>query len=114
MIRIHGLRKSYGDHRHPGQQPEMIYDGFDLEIGHGEFVTIFGPNGCGKSTLLHILAGLVPSEGGSMEIDGHAPGAGRVGFVFQSFQATLMPWRQNLDNIAWPLELQGVDRSLRR
>ena len=33
-------------------------------------LAIVGPSGCGKSTLLHLIAGLLPSEGGSIEIEG--------------------------------------------
>lgn len=81
-----------------------------FQVEAGEFVCVLGPSGCGKSTLVRVLAGL------------HAPSAGRallygqpieqpsaaVGMMFQD--ASLMPWRSTLDNIALPLELQGVGR----
>jgi NitT/TauT family transport system ATP-binding protein len=78
----------------------------------GAFVTLVGPSGCGKSTLLRCLAGL------------QSPTTGRVGFpaaedrppkrayVFQD--ANLLPWRTVRDNIALPLELQGLSRAERR
>ena len=37
---------------------QPIFDGLDLKIKEGEFVTIIGKSGCGKSTLLNIVAGL--------------------------------------------------------
>ncbi len=64
-----------------------------FQLGEGEFVTVVGPSGCGKSTLLTILAGLTPSEEGSVLRDGTpvtGPGPDRA-VVFQS--ASLLPWR---------------------
>lgn len=76
-----------------------------------EFLCIVGPSGCGKTTLLKILAGLlIPSEG-KVKFEGRhvtRPRSG-IGFVFQ--QANLMPWRTVEDNIALPLELQGLNGS---
>ena len=73
-----------------------------------------GPSGSGKSTLLGLLAGLdQPSEGrvsllgrdlGSLDEDARAAlRAGRVGFVFQSFQ--LLPGMNALENVALPLQI---------
>ena len=88
----------------------------DIEIHAGEAVAIVGPSGSGKSTLLGILAGLdTPSEGevnllnqpiSSLDEDARARlRAGRVGFVFQSFQ--LLPGLTALENVMLPLELVG-------
>ena len=35
----------------------------DLDVRHGEFLTLVGPSGCGKSTLLSLIAGLDPPNG---------------------------------------------------
>ncbi|MCX5357462.1 ABC transporter ATP-binding protein [Streptomyces sp. NBC_00124] len=80
--------------------------GVDLRVETGEFVAVVGPSGCGKSTLLRLASGLdVPSAG---EID--MPG-GDVGYVFQD--ATLLPWRSVLANVALPAELAGRPKSER-
>jgi len=86
----------------------------NLEISEGEAVAIIGPSGSGKSTLLGLLAGLdTPSTGditlfgktlSKLDEDDRAQlRAGRVGFVFQSFQ--LMSGLTALENVSVPLEL---------
>lgn len=48
-----------------------VVDGISLEISSGEVVGLLGPNGAGKTTCFYMIAGLIPSEGGSIRIDGH-------------------------------------------
>jgi NitT/TauT family transport system ATP-binding protein len=81
----------------------------DLEVKPQEFVCVVGPSGCGKTTLLRLLSGLLVPTSGQVLFQGE-PLSGplrRIGFVFQ--EAGLMPWRTVLQNIALPLELQGVE-----
>lgn len=91
-----------------------ILDTVDLEVAPGEAVAIVGASGSGKSTLLGLLAGLDRASSGSVELCGSslepldedaraALRAGRVGFVFQSFQ--LIPTLTALENVLLPLEL---------
>ena len=93
-----------------------LLDDINLSIAPGEAVAIVGASGSGKSTLLGLLAGLdVPSSGrvlldgtelSALDEDGRARlRAGRVGFVFQSFQ--LLPGLTALENVMLPLELAG-------
>ena len=58
---------------------QVILDNLDLTLPERGVVGITGPSGCGKTTLLHVLAGLLPLDGGS--VAGLA--RGRVGVVFQ-------------------------------
>ena len=96
--------------------PLLLLDDINLSIEAGEAVAIVGASGSGKSTLLGLLAGLDRPTGGSVSLDGIALDtldedgrarlrAGRVGFVFQSFQ--LLPGLTALENVMLPLELAG-------
>jgi len=79
----------------------------DLEVRHGEFVSIIGPSGCGKSTMLRIVGGLQgPTSGGAL-VDGLPPRDAQlrkeIGFVFQD--ASLLPWRTVDGNVRLPLQV---------
>ncbi len=94
----------------------ILLDGIDLAVGAGESVAVVGPSGAGKSTLLGLLAGLDLPSAGTVLLEGHdlaaldedgraALRAGRVGFVFQSFQ--LLGNLTARENVMLPLELAG-------
>ena len=59
MIKIKGLKKSYGD--------LLVLRGVDLEIHKGDRLCIMGRSGCGKTTLLRILGGLAKQDAGTVE-----------------------------------------------
>ena len=95
----------------------------DLEIGLGEIFVIMGLSGSGKSTLLRCMSRLIEPTGGEILLDGEdllrAKPARlveirrhKMGMVFQHF--ALLPHRDVLGNVAFPLEVQGLDRAARR
>jgi putative ABC transport system ATP-binding protein len=99
-----------------GGQPLPILMGVDLQVAAGETVAIVGSSGSGKSTLLSLLAGLDSASSGEISLDGvglHTLDedararlrAGRIGFVFQSFQ--LLAGFTALENVMLPVELAG-------
>ena len=107
MLRINQLNKSFGRRR------QVVVEGFDLDMEHGEFVTLIGPSGCGKTTVLRIAAGLLPPSSGEVFVD-EQPSLGPSrdkAIVFQHFN--LFPWRNALDNVAYGLEIQGINRTKR-
>lgn len=93
----------------PGGSLHALQD-LSFQVAPQEFVCVLGPSGCGKTTLLRTLAGLLPPSSGEVEYQGHplvGPQPG-IGLVFQ--KANLLPWRNVLDNITLPLEVQGLPR----
>lgn len=87
---------------HTFEPDTRVLDDVSLSIARGAFVALVGASGVGKSTLLRILGGLIEPQSGSVAFDNHGP----VGIVFQ--RDNLMPWRTAYQNVALPLELQGV------
>lgn len=79
-----------------------------IEVEDGEFISILGPSGSGKSTILRLASKLISPSRGEITYKNNKPPS--IGFVFQD--ATLMPWRNVLDNIILPLELNGVRRNI--
>jgi len=102
ILRMAGVNKTF-------KQQHVLKD-LNLEIGHGEFVTLLGPSGCGKSTTLNIVAGLLKPDSGQMYLRGKLsndiPSQHRkLGMVFQSW--ALFPHMTIFDNIAYGLRMQG-------
>ena len=67
MLELKNISKVYN----PGTVTEMcLFDGFNLTVGDGEFVSIVGSNGSGKTSMLNIICGSIPIDGGEVLIDG--------------------------------------------
>ncbi|MGH0037350.1 MAG: metal ABC transporter ATP-binding protein [Myxococcota bacterium] len=64
---------------------ECLLDGADLVVEEHDYLALLGPNGCGKTTLLKAILGLLPVDGGSIEIFGRPPREARpwIGYVPQ-------------------------------
>jgi ABC-type nitrate/sulfonate/bicarbonate transport system ATPase subunit len=111
VIEFRGCAKVYP--ARDGQPAVAALAGVDLTVRDREIVCLIGPSGCGKTTLLRIVAGLVRCSAGEVRIDGQpvtGPGQDRA-MVFQHF--ALLPWADVLTNVAFGLELRGVDRTAR-
>jgi ABC-2 type transport system ATP-binding protein len=65
VIRVQGLRKSYG--------PTVAVDGVSFSVGQGEIFGVVGPNGAGKTTTVECLAGLRSADAGTVEVLGMDP-----------------------------------------
>ncbi len=113
-VRIDHVSKSFGT----GANRVAVLDDISLTIDRGEFVSIIGPSGCGKSTILRVVAGLLPSDTGTVTVDGEtvtrATADKLIGLVPQS--PALFPWRTVLANVRLPIQLNkkaNAGRSLR-
>jgi len=91
-----------------------VLENVSLDVGAGDFVSLIGPSGCGKSTLLKLIAGLSPTSGGGITVEGMIPEEARerMSFIFQD--ATLLPWRTVVRNIELGLELKGTWTKIQR
>jgi ABC-type nitrate/sulfonate/bicarbonate transport system ATPase subunit len=89
---------------------ELILKDISFDAKENEFVSIVGPSGCGKSTLFNILSGLLTPLSGTIELDGENINGvtGKLGYMHQ--KDLLIPWRNVIDNVILPLELQGVKK----
>jgi NitT/TauT family transport system ATP-binding protein len=76
-------------------------------------LAVIGPSGCGKSTLFNIIGGLLDGYQGAVTVAGETVrGPHRsIGMVFQEESA--FPWRTAIENVAFPLEIEGVPKAER-
>jgi ATPase subunit of ABC transporter with duplicated ATPase domains len=63
-----------------GHGERILFAGLDLVVAPGDVVGLVGVNGAGKSTLLRMLAGLAPSETGSLAL---SPPSANIGYLPQ-------------------------------
>jgi putative ABC transport system ATP-binding protein len=102
LLKVEGLRFRW---------PKARTDCLDIErfeLQRGETTFLRGPSGCGKSTFLSLVAGVLSSDQGSVELLGHdwtrfsstrrdRLRADHVGYIFQQFN--LLPYLSMLDNV---------------
>lgn len=66
LLTCQNLSKSYGY--------KTALDGINLTLERGRIIGLLGPNGSGKTTLIKLINGLLSPSGGSLTINGSAPG----------------------------------------
>jgi len=107
LVRVEHVQLGYwvGDRFH------VAVDDASFAIAPREKIIVIGPSGCGKSTLLKAIAGFIAPVAGTIAVAGRRtlePGPDRA-VVFQEFDQ-LFPWRTVLDNVAYPLRVNGRSR----
>ncbi|RAI43568.1 ABC transporter [Rhodoplanes roseus] len=109
---VGGSSRSFGRFRNVHQEflqesgkPLVAIEDISFDLAEGTLVSLLGPSGCGKTSFLKIVAGLAEATYGIVEIRGQQVTRPQpdFGFVFQ--QANLMPWRNVLDNVLFPMEI---------
>jgi putative ABC transport system ATP-binding protein len=118
-LEIKDVRKTFSI----GDSEIEIIKGVSFNVRQGDFVIVFGPSGCGKSTILNILLGLEPPTQGTVNFlskdlykmteDNRAQVRKKeVGTVYQ--QSNWIKALTVMENVSFPLTLQGVDQEERR
>ena len=95
---------------------DVVLRNMNLSVREGEFLSLLGPSGCGKSTLLKTIAGILTPSEGQILLDGrditHCPVHQRgTVVVFQDMR--LFPHMNVLNNVAFPLKMQGMGKAQR-
>jgi len=134
-MRAEGLYKVFG--KNPDNAVKKLRDGAgrddldgataavidaSFEVARGEIFVVMGLSGSGKSTLIRALNGLQPATAGTVTVGDDSiteatPAQLReirrhqVSMVFQHF--ALLPHRTVIDNVAYGLEIQGIDKDER-
>jgi putative ABC transport system ATP-binding protein len=117
ILEAHQITKAYGN----DDAQVQVLRGISTQVNAGEFVAIMGPSGSGKSTLLTILGGIEAPSSGRVTLEDvdltqlsederTKLRRRRIGFVFQSFN--LLPNLSALENVALPLQLDGVSTAV--
>lgn len=106
VIRLSGISKSFDG--------KEIIGNLNLDVNHGEFLTILGQSGCGKTTVLRMIAGFETADQGQILLDDQdvtqVPAEQRhVNTVFQSY--ALFPHMTVFENVAFGLRMQKVPQS---
>lgn len=116
-VQCRTIRKSFG----AGEAQIEVLRGVEFQARTGEMTFLVGPSGCGKTTLISVIAGLLESSAGEVELFGEAVARlsprnqivfrrQNLGFVFQQYN--LLPALTAAENAAVPLLAAGVKRGL--
>lgn len=114
LVSARGIARAYGGQR--------VLDGLELELAPGEIVAVLGRSGSGKTTLLNLIGAMDRPDAGHLLFEGRDMTAWddaertrfrrrHLGFVFQAFN--LLPGLTVRENVALPLELNGLDPGAR-
>jgi len=119
LLKIENLTKIYP----LGKRKVQPLTDLDLEVKHGEFISIRGPSGSGKTTLLNIVGCIDKATKGRVLLDGvdvanysesklYKIRRDKIGFVFQSFN--LLPYLNARENVELSMELSDKFKDQRK
>ncbi|MCZ6724108.1 MAG: ABC transporter ATP-binding protein, partial [Gammaproteobacteria bacterium] len=109
LVRFVNIQKSYDGET-------LVVKDLNLDVAKGEFLTMLGPSGSGKTTCLMMLAGFEPATHGEIFLNDNPinrvpPHKRGIGMVFQNY--ALFPHMTVSENLAFPLEVRGMDKTER-
>jgi NitT/TauT family transport system ATP-binding protein len=115
LLEIRELSKRFAARSGRDEVPWVI-QGLSFSVADGEFLTIVGPSGSGKTTLLNMIAQIDTASGGEVRFKSENTPVGdpkslnpglscRIGYVTQ--EDNLLPWRTTIQNVLFPLTVQG-------
>ncbi len=109
LVRFIDIQKSYDGE-------SLVVKSLNLDVAKGEFLTMLGPSGSGKTTCLMMLAGFEPATHGEiylneLPINKVPPHKRGIGMVFQNY--ALFPHMTVAENLAFPLEVRGMNKTER-
>jgi NitT/TauT family transport system ATP-binding protein len=102
-IKLQNVHKGYSKNEESKLQ---VLKNLSLEIDKQEIITILGPNGCGKTTLLNLIAGIIKPEKGNILFSNKQKL--QIGYIWQDYRASLLPWYNVAENISYPLRIKGI------
>jgi putative spermidine/putrescine transport system ATP-binding protein len=107
-LELIALTKAYGT--------TVAVDRIDLKIAAGTYCCLLGPSGCGKTSTLRMIAGHEAATSGDIilggaNVTGQPPAKRGTAMMFQSY--ALFPHLSTLDNVAFSLKMEGVDKAAR-
>jgi len=107
VIRVENVSKVF---QTPRRKNLSALSDIELDIAHGEFVTVVGPSGCGKSTLLKLIAGFSGVSAGRILFQGEEVNGlnTKVGYVPQ--ESKLFPWLTVEENVGFGLDPKRYSR----
>ncbi len=110
-VHLRGLTKVFG------AEVQAVSD-MNLDIAHGELVSLLGPSGCGKTTTLRLMAGFLQPDSGEVILDGQViaspsvmvpPERRNMSMIFQSY--AIWPHMTVAQNVAYGLKFRSVSRA---
>lgn len=110
MLSVNNVSKVY---EQADGRTVSVLDNVSLTGSLGEFVVIRGANGSGKSTLLRLISGLEAPSSGSVLVHGREPSQAELGFLFQDYVGSMLPWMSLRENATLPLRLKKRSRAER-
>ena len=105
-LEVRGVSKSFDG--------KTILEDISITLREGELVCLLGVSGGGKTTLFNVISGLVTPDAGSVYLNGAdiTGKPGRISYMLQ--KDLLLPYRTIQDNVALPLVLRGMKKSVAR